>query len=401
MNDLITNLLRGSVSSVMYVILLFTLTKSRFGRKGPIIVAVSVFILNLSTTIWFYLYGDLTSLSRFSILLFIVVGLLLKPLTRLSLMQWSFTFLTTINIGMMIIILSFHLGKLFPWPQYAHTAIRFILYLAVIIIFKKYFLRSYRSVVNNWPVFSGLMICIFLNLSYYFYVTDDIQNTLMTFKWPLLLLVTLSIAAYGTVFYSLKKFAAMYTLEVENIKFQHETGILQQAALKLEQYANYDTLTTLPNRRFFFEQLERTISKSEKDGKKVAILFIDLDAFKDINDNHGHEIGDEVLIVVGNLISQCIRKSDFVARLGGDEFAVIMEDIDDTTSAIHLAERIHIVLKEPMQIKSITCTIDSSIGIAIYPDTGTDSESLLRNADSAMYKIKRNGKGAVDIFTRD
>ena len=400
MNELVSNLIRGSVSSVMFVSLLFTLTNSRFGQKGPILVAVTVFILNMSTTIWFYLYGDLTSLSRFTVILFLVVGLLLKPLTRLSVMQWSFTILTTINIAMMIIIVSFHLGKLFPYPQYAHTIIRFVIYVVVILIVKRYLLPGYQSVVNNWPVFSGLMICIFLNLSYYFYVTDNIQNTLMTFKWPLLLLVTLSVAAYGTVLYSLKKFATIYALEVENIKFQNETGLLHQAAQKLEQYANYDTLTGLPNRRFFFERLETVVEESKKTTEKIAILFIDLDAFKDINDTHGHEVGDGVLIAVGDRISQTIRNSDFVARLGGDEFAVIMRNIDDTTSAKNLAERIHTELQKPISLETNTCTINSSIGIAMYPETGLDSESLLREADTAMYHIKRNGKGGVGLYPK-
>lgn len=117
MDELISNLLRGSVSSVMYVVLLFTLTKSRFGQKTTILVAIFVFAINMTSTLWFYLYGDLTSLSRFTLLLFIVIGLAMKPLTRQSLMQWSFTFLTSINIAMMIIFLSFILGRLFPSPS--------------------------------------------------------------------------------------------------------------------------------------------------------------------------------------------------------------------------------------------------------------------------------------------
>ena len=398
MNDLISNILRGSISSVMYVILLFTLTKSKYGRKSTIIVAAFVFVINMASTIWFYLYGDLTALSRFDVVLFIVVGLALKPLTRVNFMQWCFTFLTTINIAMMIIILSFHLGKLFPVPQYANIIFRLGLYIVVIFLFQRFLLPSYRSVVNNWPIFSGLMICIFFNLSYYFYVTDDIQNTLTTFKWPLLLLVTLSLAAYGTVFYSLKKFAAMFALETENLKIQKETGRLHEAAMQLEKYANYDALTGLPNRRFFFEKLERVVVESERDTSKIAILFIDLDAYKDINDTYGHEVGDGVLIAVGNRLLKCIRETNFAARLGGDEFVVIIHDIEDIAIAENQAKGIHKVLQEIMHIDTIECKINSSIGIALYPDSGKDNETLLRNADSAMYEIKRNGKGGVGIF---
>lgn len=398
MNDLISNILRGSISSVMNVILLFTLTKSKFGRNSTLIVAAFVFFINIASTIWFYLYGDLTALSRFNVVMFIVVGLALKPLTRLNFIQWCFTFLTTFNIAMMIIILSFHLGKLFPMPQYANIIIRLVLYIVVIFIFQRLLLPLYRSIVNNWPIFSALVICIFLNLSYFFYVTDDIQNTLITYKWPLLFLVMLSVAAYGTVFYSLKRFTAMYALETKNLKIQNETERLYQVTVELEKHANYDTLTELPNRRLFFERLEWIVAESERTSSTAAILYIDLDAFKDVNDTYGHEVGDGVLVTVGNRLLQCIQETDFVARLGGDEFAVLLQDIEDIPGTENLAKKIHKVLQESMLIDTIECKVSSSIGIAVYPDMGKDGETLLRNADSAMYEIKRKGKDGIGIF---
>lgn len=277
MNDLINNILRGGVSSVMYVFLLFTLTNSRFGRKTTLIVAILVFVLNMASTLWFYVYGDLTALSRFTIVLFIVIGLAIKPLTKLNFMQWSFTFLTTINIAMIIIILSFHLGKLFPEPQSANTILRLVFYFIVIFLFQRFLLPSYRSAINNWPIFSVLIICIFINLSYYFYVTDDIQNTLTTFKWPLILLVMFSLAAYGTVFYSLKKFAAMYSLEAENLKIQNDRGILYQAASTMaERLQLMDEIVTQHSlashdRRHFNGMIQELLEQGEI-GEAVACL---------------------------------------------------------------------------------------------------------------------------------
>ncbi|MBI9095450.1 MAG: hypothetical protein JEY71_11255 [Sphaerochaeta sp.] len=168
MNDLISNILRGSVSAVLYVVLLVTLTKARFGRTSTIVVTTFVFVIGIGSTIWFYVYGDLTALSRFTVVLFIVVGLVLKTMTKLNFMQWCFTFLTSLNIGMMIIILSFHLGRLFPEPQYANTILRLVLYLIVIFLFRRFLLPSYQSAVDNWPIFSALILCIFVSLSYYF-----------------------------------------------------------------------------------------------------------------------------------------------------------------------------------------------------------------------------------------
>lgn len=382
----------------MNVILLFTLTKSKIGRKTTIAVAIFVFVINIASTLWFYRYGTLTGLSRFNLVLFVVVGLALKPLTKLNIMQWSFSFLTTVNIAMATIVLSFHLGRLFPYPIYVHTIIRLGLYIIVILVFQRYLISLYQSMANNWPIFSFLILCIFLNLAYFLFVTDDILNSLATYKWPLLLLVTLTLSAYGTVFYSLKKFSEMHALENENLKIQKETGRLHEAAVQLEKYANYDMLTGLPNRRFFFENLERFVTESERDSSKFILLYIDLDGFKFINDTYGHEVGDRVLITVGNRILKTLRKNDFVARLGGDEFAAIIHDADDMTVAIHLANKIHEKAQEAIHMGALECRVNASIGIAIYPDSSKDSETLIRNADSAMYEIKRNGKGGIGVF---
>lgn len=162
--------------------------------------------------------------------------------------------------------------------------------------------------------------------------------------------------------------------------------------MELEKQANYDKLTGLPNRKLFFERLERRVVESERDGRSFALLFIDLDGFKAINDNFGHEVGDEVLITVGNRLLNCIRKSDTVARMGGDEFTIILRNIDDRTIVTHLVDKIYIAAQEVMYIKSHACKVGASIGVAIYLEHGDNSESLIRYADSAMYKQKRMNK---------
>jgi len=178
------------------------------------------------------------------------------------------------------------------------------------------------------------------------------------------------------------------------------TDITERKILELElkKYANYDKLTGLPNRRLFFERLEQIVVESEKDKRRFALLFIDLDGFKDINDNYGHEVGDDVLITVGKRLLQCVNKTDTVARMGGDEFTVILRDIKDDKNLNGLVNEIHIAVQEAMNIGDIQCNVDSSIGVAIYPESGKDSETLLRNADSSMYEIKRNGKGGFILY---
>lgn len=191
---------------------------------------------------------------------------------------------------------------------------------------------------------------------------------------------------------------------IEDDKVSHLVGSAtditehKKLEIELEKQANYDKLTGLPNRRLFFERLERLIVESERDNTQFALLFIDLDGFKDINDNYGHEAGDEVLITIGQRIQKCIRKSDTVARMGGDEYSALLRGIEDKKAIINVVEKIHKALQEVMHIGNNECYINSSIGIAIYPDNGTDSETLLRNADSRMYEVKRNGKGGFEFF---
>ena len=167
---------------------------------------------------------------------------------------------------------------------------------------------------------------------------------------------------------------------------------------ELQKQANYDTLTGLPNRRLFFDRLEQMVFESERDNKQFAVLFIDLDGFKNVNDTYGHEIGDEVLKIVGDRLKAFVRKSDTVARMGGDEYTIILRDIVSKKSLKDLTEKIHNKLKQVMEIGDVSCQVNSSIGVAIYPENGKNSEELLNNADSSMYDIKKNGKGGIKFF---
>lgn len=169
---------------------------------------------------------------------------------------------------------------------------------------------------------------------------------------------------------------------------------------ELENFANYDKLTGLPNRRLFFERLDRIVKESERDQQQFVLLFLDLDGFKYINDNYGHAVGDEVLITTGNRLLQCIRKSDTVARMGGDEFTLIIRNIENETIVPALLTKIQNAIQEVMLINNTACKVNASIGVAIYPTHGIDGEALLRNADSSMYDVKRTHKSDFE-FSED
>lgn len=178
------------------------------------------------------------------------------------------------------------------------------------------------------------------------------------------------------------------------------TDITERKKLEVElkKIANLDMLTGLPNRRLFFDRLGQMVLENTRDKTQFALLFIDLDGFKEINDIHGHQVGDQVLITVGKRLRQCIRKSDTVARMGGDEFTVLLRQVDDKQALHKIVEKIHRTIKEVMHIGDIDCRVNSSIGGAVFPDHGKDSETLLKNADSLMYDIKRSGKGGFGFF---
>ncbi|CQR47312.1 Cyclic di-GMP phosphodiesterase Gmr [Paraliobacillus sp. PM-2] len=178
------------------------------------------------------------------------------------------------------------------------------------------------------------------------------------------------------------------------------TDVTEQKKLELElKYrANYDKLTEIPNRSLFFEKLEEIIKESEQNKEMFAMLFLDLDGYKAINDNYGHAVGDKVLITVAKRLLENIKGSDVVARMGGDEFMVIIQNIRDLNVLDKMVEKMHKNIQEVMYIDNLKCNIDSSIGIAIFPNDGNDSGTLFRNADFTMYKIKKKGKGGYQFY---
>ncbi len=168
---------------------------------------------------------------------------------------------------------------------------------------------------------------------------------------------------------------------------------------QLWEKANYDGLTSLPNRRLFWDRLAQEIRHAHRLKKTVALLFIDLDRFKEINDLYGHEAGDLVLCEVARRISRCTRNSDIAARIGGDEFAAILTDFSTVDQIDMVIRKLLLVLSEPINCVTAVCSITASIGIAVYPDDASSPEQLLKYADQAMYLAKSGGRDRFSYFT--
>ena len=170
---------------------------------------------------------------------------------------------------------------------------------------------------------------------------------------------------------------------------------------RLAHQALHDPLTALPNRLLFQDRLQQAIGRAERNAKRAAVLWIDLDHFKTVNDTLGHRAGDTVLRQVAQRLSGSLRKSDTVARIGGDEFTVILGDMEDSAAAEHLAAIMLESLRVPVALPDRSVTVTASIGISLYPNHGQDSSTLVRNADIAMYEAKKGGKNAFCMYASE
>jgi diguanylate cyclase (GGDEF)-like protein/PAS domain S-box-containing protein len=184
-----------------------------------------------------------------------------------------------------------------------------------------------------------------------------------------------------------------------NAKLQAEIIERRQAEARVHHLAYHDSLTGLPNRSLLTDRLQEAIHAARAHERHLAVLFIDLDRFKTINDSLGHMVGDQLLQEVGKRISHAVRASDTVSRLGGDEFVVLAPELPHGAEAGHIAQKIIEVLDAPFHIENRQLHITPSIGICLCPDDGTDVDTLMRHADTAMYQAKANGRNTYQFFT--
>jgi diguanylate cyclase (GGDEF)-like protein/PAS domain S-box-containing protein len=175
---------------------------------------------------------------------------------------------------------------------------------------------------------------------------------------------------------------------------------LKETQRKLEQLASIDSLTGLPNRRLLHDRLEQAARRAQRGSEGMAVMFIDLDGLKKVNDTLGHDIGDLLLQEAASRLQKCIRLSDSVGRLGGDEFAIVLEDARNHADAAEIGERIVAAFALPFVLDGHRVTTAASVGIALYPDDGTDAAMLLKNADAAMYKAKHAGRNQFRFFSK-
>ncbi len=176
---------------------------------------------------------------------------------------------------------------------------------------------------------------------------------------------------------------------------------IKNAQTQLEQMAFYDMLTGLANRRLFRNRLTHVINNLDKEKNSLGLILVDLDNFKSVNDSLGHDSGDKLLKIFAGRLQQCVRASDTVARLGGDEFAIILPGIKNSRATAHVAEKVLAAIQQPILLNQNEQRITASIGISIAPQNGVDAETIIKNADLALFHAKDNGKNNYQFFTAE
>jgi diguanylate cyclase (GGDEF)-like protein len=202
------------------------------------------------------------------------------------------------------------------------------------------------------------------------------------------LFLTLSFGIAALVLASLLAWHTLRKIGLKTRQVHEQMAELEHSRAALREEATHDPLTGLANRRLFYDRLQQAIRRAHRYGGRVCILYVDLDRFKDINDNHGHHVGDAVLIEVARRLKECVRESDTVARLGGDEFVVLLEEVQGRQDSVTAALKIETSLTQAARLGDVELGIDASIGHAVYPDDGDDEDALIRAADAAMYRVK-------------
>lgn len=173
----------------------------------------------------------------------------------------------------------------------------------------------------------------------------------------------------------------------------------KQTEAKIRRQAFYDQLTGLPNRAFLDTYLAKTLAQAERQQTQLAVAFLDLDNFKTINDSWGHGVGDQLLYQVGQRLAHCLRSEDLLVRWGGDEFILVLSQLAKVESVVHTCDRILASLQSSLSVEDHQLHIGTSIGIALFPQDGTDSTTLLRHADQALYRAKAQGRSTYRFYS--
>lgn len=234
MNSIFPDILRAVVSEVMVLLLMLTLSKPKYGKKVMTIAIIAMLLIDLLSSVYFYVHSDYTALAKFDIVLVIFICIIGKFLVKDSIMEWCFNFITAINVFLAVMVLSYMLGKYFPYPQYANSVLRFFFFGLVILLMHRYIHRLYRQTVERWNIFFLVVTALLVNFFYYIIVSEDIKTTLNERFIPLFLLIILGVVIYITIFHSIQSISSEYKLREENIRIQMQQELIRVSMEAME-----------------------------------------------------------------------------------------------------------------------------------------------------------------------
>lgn len=244
------DILRALVTNAMLVGLLFTLAQPKARKRTLWITLIAIVIVNLALNMFFYLRGDYTTLAALDIVFFILVGVATKPMFRETLMQWLFNCFTVMNIYAITVVISYFLSDYLPYPVYANTALRALMFSAAILLFRKRLRPLYRQAADNWSVYLFVAAALFANFAYYFVFGDDVKQTLTDGFVPLMLLMLLTVLMYLAIFLSLRKTLREAALRVENLKIQSDRELTRQRLALMDKAVRQMSIVQHDRRHF-------------------------------------------------------------------------------------------------------------------------------------------------------
>jgi signal transduction histidine kinase len=262
--QLFFDILRSIVTNAMLAALLFTLARPKYRPQTLWVALAAIVSLDFAMNVFFYLRNDYTTLGKLDILFFILVGIAVKPLFREKLMQWLFNCLTAMNVYAVTVILSYYLCGLFPYPYYAVTVLRFLLFAAAILLFRRRLRPLYRQAAEHWSVYLFVAAGLFLNFAWYFIASDDVERTLTEDVVPLLLLDLLTMLVYLAIFLALRKTLREAMLREENLKMQSERELTRQRLSLMDETVRQMSIVQ-HDRRHFNNTLLSLLRQGEAD----------------------------------------------------------------------------------------------------------------------------------------
>jgi len=265
---------------------------------------------------------------------------------------------------------------------------------------------------QHWPSYCGFALPLLLPVTCWLFLQDTVLHKPMGF---LLLLFAVALITTSWNFHNIVRRSFLLRHEKEqllrSIQFEkdHVTSLnrkisreikAHKATIKdLDQMAHHDVLTNLPNRALFATLLDKSLAISRRNEQQLALMFLDLDGFKQVNDTAGHDAGDQVLIDTAGRLIRCVRASDTVARFAGDEFIILINEVRSKADARFVANKILELIGQPFHLREDELQVSASIGISLFPADGSDMISLLKNADTAMYRAKDKGKNNFRFYS--